>query len=87
MITRMLAAEWAPYKIKVNAVAPSIVLTELLKKNVPPERLQMLISRSILGRVGTPEDVSAACVYLASPEADFVTGLILYVDGGLTAVG
>lgn len=87
MITRMLAAEWAVYNINVNAIGPSIVMTEMAKKAIAPERLQMLLSKTLFKRFATPEDVAAACVYLASPESDYVTGQILYVDGGLTAVG
>lgn len=86
MITRMLAAEWAQYNINVNAIAPSVVLTELVKKNVAPERLQMLAFKSPFKRFATPEEVAGTCVYLASPESDFVTGQIIYVDGGLTAI-
>jgi len=87
MITRMLAAEWAPYNIKVNAVAPSVVATEAWKKAVAPERQQLLLSKTLFKKFLGPEDVAAACVYLASAEADNVTGQIMYVDGGLTAVG
>ena len=87
MITRMLAAEWAPYNINVNAIGPSLVMTEWIKRAVKPERLQKFLGKCPLKRLGTPEDVAAVCVFLASPEADFITGQILYVDGGLTAVG
>ncbi len=87
MITRMLAAEWAPFNINVNAIGPSLVMTEMIKKNVAPERLQMLVSKTLFKRFITPEDVGAACVYLASKEADNVTGQIMYIDGGLTAIG
>ena len=87
MITRMLAAEWAPYGVNVNAIAPSVIMTEMSQKNIPPERLKILLSKVPLGRFAKVEDVSAVCVYLASSEADFVTGQILYIDGGLTAVG
>ncbi len=86
MITRMLAAEWAPYNINVNAIAPAIVMTEMVKKTVPPERLQMLLARYPIKRFATTDDVAAACVYLASGETDYITGQILYIDGGLTAV-
>jgi|WetSurMetagenome_2_1015567.scaffolds.fasta_scaffold25031_3 NAD(P)-dependent dehydrogenase (short-subunit alcohol dehydrogenase family) len=87
MITRMLAAEWAPHNINVNAIAPSVVMTEMAKKAIPPERLQVLLSKTLFKRFINPEDVGAACVYLASNEANNVTGMIMYVDGGLTAVG
>ena len=87
MITRMLAAEWAPYNIKVNALAPSVVATETWKNAVAPERQKLLLSKTLLKKFATPEDVAAACVFLASPETDYITGQIIYVDGGLTAVG
>ena len=89
MITRNLAAEWAEYNINVNAIGPSLVITEMIKKAYAnnPERLEALRASSLLKRFATPEDVAAACVFLASPETDFITGQIIYVDGGLTAVG
>ncbi|MBN1366919.1 MAG: SDR family oxidoreductase [Dehalococcoidales bacterium] len=87
MITRMLAAEWAPYNINVNAIGASVVLTETFKKTVAPERMQLLLSKTLFKKFATPEDIAAACVYLASDEANYVTGQIMYVDGGLTAVG
>lgn len=87
MITRMLAAEWAPYNVRVNALGPSVVATETLLKAVAPERQQLLLSKTLLKKFATPEDVAAACVYLAAPETEYTTGQIVYVDGGLTAVG
>jgi NAD(P)-dependent dehydrogenase (short-subunit alcohol dehydrogenase family) len=87
MITRMLAAEWAPFGVNVNAIGPSVIMTDMIRKNVAPERLKMLLSKVPLGRFANVEEVAAVCVYLASSEADFVTGQILYIDGGLTAVG
>ncbi len=87
MITRMLAAEWAPYNINVNALGPSLVLTETIKRAVAPDRLKKLAESSLFKRLGTPEEVAGACVFLASEASDFMTGQILYVDGGLTAVG
>jgi len=87
MITRMLAAEWAPYGVNVNAIGPSVIMTDMIRKNVAPERLKMLLSKVPLGRFANVEEVAAVCVYLASTEADFTTGQIIYVDGGLTAVG
>jgi gluconate 5-dehydrogenase len=86
MITRMLAAEWAAYNVNVNAIAPSMIITEMVRKNIPPERIEASLAKSPLKRLGLVEDVAGACVYLASPESDFVTGQVLYIDGGLTAV-
>lgn len=87
MITRMLAVEWAPYNINVNAIGPAVVMTEMIKKAIPPDIFPVILSRMLFKRFIQPEDVAAACVYLASKEADNVTGQIMYVDGGLTAVG
>jgi len=87
MITRTLAAEWAPHNINVNAVAPSLIYTELAARTLQdPERLQRYLANVPLKRVGQPKDVVGVCVFLASDASDFITGQILYVDGGLTAV-
>lgn len=85
MITRMLAVEWAEFNINVNAVAPSLAMTEMMKKAATPERLEEIRQTLLFKKFCTPEDVAAAVVYLAAPESDYVTGHILYVDGGLTA--
>jgi NAD(P)-dependent dehydrogenase (short-subunit alcohol dehydrogenase family) len=87
MITKMLAAEWAPYNVNVNAIGPNVIMTEMSKKNIPPARLEVLLSKIPLKRFAVVEDVAGVCVYLASSEADYVTGQIMYVDGGSTAVG
>ena len=87
MITRTLAAEWAPHNINVNAIAPSLIYTELAARTLQdPERLQRYLANVPLKRVGQPKDVVGVCVFLASDASDFITGQILYVDGGLTAV-
>jgi 2-deoxy-D-gluconate 3-dehydrogenase len=85
-MTRMLAIEWADRNIRVNAVAPTTVLTESRQKMLsdPKVRADML-SRIPTGRFATPEEIAAAVVYLASPGAASVTGHTLMVDGGLTA--
>jgi len=88
MITRSLASEWAPYNINVNAIAPSLIYTELAATTLrDPERLQKYLANVPLKRVGQPRDLVGACIFLASPASDFITGQILYLDGGLTAVG
>ena len=86
MMSKTLAAEWAPYNITVNVVAPPVVMSEFVRKG-DPERVAKNIANIPMGRLCTPEEVANVCAFLASPAADFVTGLILYVDGGLTSVG
>ena len=86
-LTRVLAVEWAPYQITVNAVGPTFILTPLTQSTFDNEELREdLLSRIPLGRVGKPEDVVGAVVFLASPAADLITGHTLLVDGGWTAL-
>ncbi|MFQ5879384.1 MAG: SDR family NAD(P)-dependent oxidoreductase, partial [Dehalococcoidia bacterium] len=88
MITRSLASEWAPYDINVNAIAPATVSTPFSERTLAdPERLQRYVANIPMKRIGKTEDVVGACVFLASPASDFITGQILYLDGGLTAIG
>ena len=86
MITRMLAAEFAPFNVTVNALGPSLVMTETVKRAIAPERLEILKKASPMNRMATPLDVAGVCAFLASEAADYITGQILYVDGGLTAI-
>jgi len=87
MITRALASEWAQYNITVNAIAPSLVATpEILAKRTP-EQIQRYVGNVPLKRVADPQETVGICVFLASPASDFITGQILYIDGGLTAIG
>jgi NAD(P)-dependent dehydrogenase (short-subunit alcohol dehydrogenase family) len=86
-ITRTLALELAPHGITVNAIGPSIIETDLTRerlRSIPGYREEE-IGRTPLGRLGTPEDVAAAALYFASPDASFVTGQTLLVDGGTSA--
>ena len=88
LLTRSMAAELAPDKIRVNAVAPVIGATGLLEAfmGVPdtPENRARFMATIPLGRFSTPRDIANACLYLASDEADFITGVVLEVDGGRT---
>jgi len=86
-LTRAHAAEWAGAGIRVNAVAPAFVetaLTERLLEN--PEMRDGILSRTPMGRMARPSEVAEAVLYLASDAAAFVTGVVLPVDGGWTAV-
>jgi len=86
MMTKLLALEWAPYNINVNAVAPTFVETKFTEPMFKDEAFkQYCLDNVLLGRLGKPADVAGAVLYLASPAADLVTGHILAVDGGWTA--
>ncbi len=86
MLVKQLATEWAKYNITVNAVAPTFIRTELVKHYLEDrEFYNGLVGRIPLGRVGETVDVAGATLFLASPAADFITGHILMVDGGVTA--
>ena len=87
MITKALASEWAPNNINVNAIAPSWIATKLAEQTLQdPERLKRGLANVPLKRVGSPDDVVGLSVFLASPASDFITGQIIYLDGGATAV-
>ena len=83
---KQLAAELAPHKINVNMVAPTFTRTEMVAKMLADEQFyNALTARIPLGRVATPEEIMQAVLFFVSPASDFITGQILYVDGGITA--
>lgn len=88
-LTHNLALELAGHQIRVNAVAPAVVATPIYEAFIPPEKVAETLEGfkgfHPLGRVGTPKDMSAAITYLLSDDADWVTGTILNVDGGVMA--
>lgn len=79
-LTKSLARELAPKNIRVNAVAPGITETDMVK-NLPKEMIEPLIKTIPLNRIGTPRDIANAFLFLASPNANYITGEILQVDG------
>jgi 3-oxoacyl-[acyl-carrier protein] reductase len=81
-LTLSWAKEMGPKGIRVNAVAPGFVVTDMTSK-VPQKVLDMMESKTPLKRLGQPEDIASAYLYLASDEASFVNGTVLSVDGGL----
>jgi NAD(P)-dependent dehydrogenase (short-subunit alcohol dehydrogenase family) len=86
-LTKTLAAEWAKYGINVNGIAPALVMTAMTKDFLSkPEIYSKMTAEIPLARLGFPEDLIGPIVLLASDESDFMTGQIIYVDGGLSAV-
>ncbi|HWA45529.1 MAG TPA: SDR family oxidoreductase [Hypericibacter adhaerens] len=86
-LTRQLAADWTPQGITVNAVAPGVIETAMTKRYIDNSRWyqRAMIETTPAPRVGQPEDIAAAVSFLASPEADFISGVVLPVDGGWLA--
>lgn len=82
-LTRSLALELAPSHIRVNAVAPGCIETDMVRA-LGDETVRRLVGETPLGRLGTPEDVAAAVSFFASEQASFLTGQILTADGGFT---
>jgi 3-oxoacyl-[acyl-carrier protein] reductase len=85
-VTKLLAYECAPFKINVNAIAPGIIDTPMHGR--PREETEARHSGRIpLGRVGVPEDIAGLAVFLASPAANYITGQIVHVNGGMLMNG
>ena len=84
-LTRTLACEWAKHNVLVNAVAPTIVETDLTRPALAnPDYAKMMKSRIPLGKWAMPEDIVGATIFFASKASDFITGQVLYIDGGVT---
>src|ERR1017187_5290646 len=89
MLTKVLAIEWAERRIRVNAVGPAYVATEMTRRNIAAGHIDeaRLKARIPLGRLAQPADVADAVAFLLSEQASFITGHSLYVDGGWLASG
>jgi NAD(P)-dependent dehydrogenase (short-subunit alcohol dehydrogenase family) len=85
-LTRTCAVEWAPYGIRVNAIAPGYVRTDMTAKTLDaPEACAVIKAKTAMGRPATPQEIAGAAIFLASAASSYVTGHILMVDGGWTA--
>jgi gluconate 5-dehydrogenase len=85
-LTKTLAAEWAKYNINVNAIAPALVMTDMTREFLSkPEIYSKMTAEIPLSRLGAPEDIIGPTVLLAAEESNFMTGQIIYIDGGLSA--
>ena len=86
-LTRTMAVEWAPSGVRVNSVAPAYIETEMTAAVREREKLKRaIVRRTPIGRLGKPEEVAWAIVFLASDEASYITGHTLFVDGGWTCL-
>jgi NAD(P)-dependent dehydrogenase (short-subunit alcohol dehydrogenase family) len=85
MLTKSLAAEWAPYGVRVNAVAPGYIRTSMTEDKLGTDMARdYWIGGTPLGRIGSPSEIANAVLFLASNAASFVTGEVLVADGGYT---
>jgi tropinone reductase I len=87
-LTRHLAVEWSVDKIRVNAISPWYIETPLTEPVLSqPDRLEKILARTPLGRVGKPEEVASLATYLAMDKSSYITGQNISVDGGMSAKG
>lgn len=86
LLTKALAAEWGKYKIRVNAICPGLILTDMTKDLLKDEEFKKgTLAKVPLGRVGMPEDIGNVALFLASDASGYVTGHALVADGGQTS--
>jgi NAD(P)-dependent dehydrogenase (short-subunit alcohol dehydrogenase family) len=85
-LTRHLAVEYSPHGVRVNAIAPGWLDSALVQASFAndPARKERILKRTPMGRIGMPEDLGGAAVFLCSPAAAFITGVVLPVDGGIS---
>jgi 3-oxoacyl-[acyl-carrier protein] reductase len=83
-LTKRLALELGPHGINVNTVCPGFIRTEMAAASVDRSGFESVARKAVLGRVGEPDDIAHAALFLASDEASFITAQVLSVDGGRT---
>ena len=88
-LTQVMGSEWAKYNIRVVAIGPGYILTELVQQSIDEGTFsaETLIDRTPMKRFGKLEEIANLAVFLASDDAGYITGEIIYVDGGMTATG
>jgi NAD(P)-dependent dehydrogenase (short-subunit alcohol dehydrogenase family) len=80
---RVMAVEWAKYGVRVNCIGPGVIKTPLtLKALEDPKKYQELVSKVPMGRLGEPEDLIGAVIFLASQASNYMTGQTIYIEGG-----
>jgi NAD(P)-dependent dehydrogenase (short-subunit alcohol dehydrogenase family) len=84
-LTKAMACDHLPDHIRVNCICPGPTDTPLLRASRPPDQFQAFVEAQPIGRLGTPDEIAAAALFLASDEASFVTGVAMPVDGGQAA--
>src|SRR5499427_5888769 len=86
-LTKVMAVSLAPYAIRANAIGPGSIMTDILKTVATDrEANRRILSRTPLGRIGEPDEIASIAVFLASPEASYITGETIYADGGRLAL-
>ena len=83
-MTRNLAQDFAP-QVRINAIEPGTIMTDALGRVLTPERLENMRKTTPMGRMGQPDDIANAAVFLVSPASGWITGKVLGVDGGVEA--
>ena len=85
-LTRALAREWAPLRVNVNAIAPGLIVNTRISEGKPSDLMERIEAAIPIGRAGLPEDVAAAAHFLAGTDADYVTGQVVELHGGLELI-